>query len=251
MIESFISFLNHLPSIVVFLFEFFTLFALLIVMAYLFREIGLYVFITVVMIAANIQVLKSVEYTFYSEPIALGKMAICFTFLVSNVLAECFGRKSAYKGILLCFFANFSLIVLMLITIGYPPITFGNSVNFHEHLRVIFTPAPGVFFASVISFMISHFMDISAFLQLKNYFKDKYLWFRAFCSNALASLVDNITFYTLALYIFNDFFIDFQTLIYSYILGTLIFRIFITIFSSIIIYAAKYILLSPKIHRGH
>lgn len=191
------------------------------------------------MITANIQVLKVVEYNFYNEPIALGKVVICFTFLASDILAECFGRKSAYKGVYIGFAANLSLMILMLITIGYPPIAVSKGINFHEHLKLIFTPIPGVFFAGVISFLISQFIDISSFLQLKAYFKGKCIWFRTFCSTVFASFVDNIIFYTLALYVLNDFSVSFHTLIYTYVLGTFIFRVGIIAFSSMIMYTAK------------
>ena len=246
MINIFISFLNNLPTEFILVLEFFTLFSVLMTLIYFFREAGLFIFIVISMITANLQVLKLVEYSFYPEPIALGKMAICFTFLSSDILAECFGKKSAYKGVYIGFSANLGLMLLMLITIGYPPLSVSKGGNFHDHLKLIFTPIPGVFFAGVVSYVISQVIDISTFLKLKDYFKGKYVWIRTFSSTVLASFFDNIIFYTLAFYVLNDFSIDFKTLIYSYILGTFIFRVFIITFSSTIMYAAKLVLATPE-----
>lgn len=249
MIDLLISFLNNSPTELILVLEFFTLFSILLTLIYFFREAGLFIFIVISMITANLQVLKLVEYSFYPEPIALGKMAICFTFLSSDILAECFGKKTAYKGVYIGFSANLGLMLLMLVTIGYPPLDVSKGVNFHDHLKLIFTPIPGVFFAGVISYVVSQFIDITTFLRLKDYFKGKYVWIRTFASTVLASFFDNIIFYTLAFYVLNDFSIDIKTLIYSYILGTFIFRVCIIAFSSMIMYAAKLILATPE-HNG-
>jgi len=244
--DHFIYLLNNLPTESMLVLEFFTLFSILVTLIYFFREAGLYVFIVISMITANLQVLKLVQYSFYPEPIALGKMAFCFTFLASDILAECFGKKSAYRGVYIGFSANLGLMLLMLVTIGYPPLLVSKGVNFHDYLKLIFTPIPGVFFASVISYAISQFIDISTFLRLKDHFKGKYVWIRTFSSTVLASFFDNMIFYTLAFYVLNDFSIDIRTLIYSYIIGTFMFRVSIIFFSSTIIYVAKLIITMPE-----
>tara|TARA_A100000171_G_C2131717_1_gene147209 strand:- start:2158 stop:2748 length:591 start_codon:yes stop_codon:yes gene_type:complete len=192
------------------------------------------------MIVANLQVLKIVEFSFYPEPIALGKMAICFTFLGSDILAECFGKKSAFKGVYIGFTANIFLIFLMLITIGYPPANV-SSLNLHQNLKTVFTPTLSIFIAGGVTFIISQILDITIFLKIKEKFTKQTVWIRSFISTSISSLIDNILFYTFALYIFNSF-VDFDTLVYSYILGTLIFRLIIIFFSSFIIVFIKKII---------
>lgn len=239
MVDFLVLFLNGLPTEAVLAFEFLALFSLLMFFIHFFRETGLFIFIVVSMIVANLQVLKIVQYTFYPDPIALGKVAICFTFLASDILVECYGKRQAYKGVLLGFSSNLCLMILMLITVGYSPTFIDKGVNFHEHLKLIFTPIPGVFLAGVCAFFVSQFVDISSFLKLKIYFNGKFIWLRSFLSTTIASFIDNIIFYTLAFSIFNDFSIDAHTLIFTYIVGTFIFRVAITALSSSIIYVAK------------
>ena len=244
-LNNIIHLLNTIPSEYSLILEFAMLFSVLLLLSYHFGKLGVYAFIILTMIIANLQVLKIVSYSFYPEPIALGKLAICFTFLGVDLIAECFGRRSAYKGVFLGFIINVSFILLMIITVGYKPAISVQATNFHEHLKTIFTPAPGIFLAGVIAFIASQLLDITLFLKLKEKFQGRLLGIRYFLSVTLASLIDNIIFYTLALYIFNNF-VDLKTLIYSYILGTLIFRVCIIALSSTMINVIKNVVMTSR-----
>lgn len=235
-----IIFLNSLPAEFLIILEFTALITLLSLAAYFFEKRGIYAMIILTMIVANLQVLKIVEFSFYPEPIALGKMAICFSFLASDILAECYGKRYAYEGVYIAFFSNIALMILMVITIGYKP---ADNVGFslHDEIKKIFTPMPLIFIAGMIAFFISQFLDIHLYVKIKEKLKGKFLWVRSFVSTVLASLVDNVIFYTLAFYIFNNF-IDLNSLVHSYIIGTFIFRVGIIFFSSFIIYFIKNIL---------
>ena len=61
----------------------------------LFGEIGLYIYSAIAIIVANIQVLKLVKFSFFSEPIALGTVLFASTFLCTDILAEYYGAKKA------------------------------------------------------------------------------------------------------------------------------------------------------------
>lgn len=236
--EFFISTLQSYSSEVLLLFEFISLFLLVTSASYFFGKDGLYTMIILTMVVANLQVLKLANFGFYPEPIALGKMAICFSFLTTDVITECFGKRAAYKGVFLGFFANTCLMLLMVITVGYPPITQHSGLNMHQELQQIFTPVPFIFLAGVFAFFVSQFLDINLYAKIKEISAGKYLWLRSFVSTTTASLIDNVIFYTLALYIFQSL-VPFDTLLYTYILGTFVFRLCITFFSSFIIYVIK------------
>ena len=53
-----------------------------------FGEVGLYVYTSIAVIAANIQVLKIVKFSFFAEPIALGTILFASIFLCTDILAE-------------------------------------------------------------------------------------------------------------------------------------------------------------------
>lgn len=247
MVENIIKILNNFSCEHIILLEITVLFSLLSLFSYFFRKNGIYAFIIITMIVANIQVLKIVEFSFYPEPIALGKIAICFTFLASDILAECFGKKCAYTGVYLGFFSNMSLMVMMIITLGYHPLHLEEGINIHEHLKIIFMPVPGIFIAGCIAFVLSQALDITIFLKLKEKFNGRLIWLRVFISSLVSSFFDNIIFYSLALYIFNNF-VSFKTLVFSYILGTLFLRAIIISLSSFVFYIIKSLLALPEIN---
>lgn len=241
MLENAITFLNSSPGEVVCIIEFIFLLTFLIVSSSFFKEKGIICFIITTMVLANLQVLKVSSFTFYPEPIALGKLSICFTFLAVDLLAECYGKKSAYRGIGLGVLSTVSFTIIMIITLGYPPIL-KSQPNFHEHLKLIFSITPGILLAGLSSFVLSQMLEVSVFLKLRERFKGKFLGTRLFLSTCIASFVDNIIFYTLAFYVFNKIY-SIDTLIYSYILGTFIFRVVFVFISSFIIHINKKIIL--------
>lgn len=236
--ESLIIFLNTCSTESIIVLEFITLLSLLTTAVYFFGKNGIYAMIILTMIVANLQVLKIVEFGFYPEPIALGKMTICFSFLASDILTEFYGKRSAYEGVYLGFFANISLMLLMVVTVGYAPLEEDAGFNLHPELKTIFTPMPLIFISGIIAFLVSQFLDIHLYLRIKERFQGKYMWLRSFISTVTASLLDNIVFYTFAFYIFQRF-VTLDSLIYSYIIGTFIFRVSIVFFSSFIIYIIK------------
>ena len=68
-----------------------------------FGEVGLYVYTSIAVIAANIQVLKIVKFSFFAEPVALGTILFASIFLCTDILAEYYGGNSARKNILISF----------------------------------------------------------------------------------------------------------------------------------------------------
>ena len=67
----------------------------------LFGEVGLYVYTVIVIIVANIQVLKAVKFSFFHESVALGTVLFASTFLCTDILAEHYGVKKARKNVLI------------------------------------------------------------------------------------------------------------------------------------------------------
>ena len=101
---------------------FFCLFVILILLK-LFGEAGLYVYTVLAIIGANIQVLKIVDFPFFSNPIALGTILFSTTFLTTDILAEYYGEKFARRNILIGFISFLLMTIFMLFTIGFTPLS--------------------------------------------------------------------------------------------------------------------------------
>lgn len=214
-----------------------------------FGEAGLYVFTAIAIISANIQVLKIVKFPFFDEPVALGTILFASTFLCTDILAEYYGTKSARKNILLGFSGFLLMTGLMLFTIAFKPIDeITAGINYDWALPVqnnligVFMPFPIFFAASMIAYLSSQFFDVWFFEKISKFTNKKFLWFRNNCSTIISSLIDNTIFSVFAWIIFNPDPLNFNTVLFTFILGTYFLRIFIALFDTPFIYLAKFFL---------
>ena len=139
--------------------------------------------------------------------------------------------------------------ILMLFTIGFKPlseITFGDkydwAIPMQENLLAVFMPFPIFFAASMIAYLSSQFFDVWFFEKISKFTNKRFLWLRNNFSTIVSSLFDNTIFSIFAWIIFNPNPLDFNTVLFTYILGTYVLRIFIALLDTPIIYLAKFFL---------
>jgi uncharacterized integral membrane protein (TIGR00697 family) len=197
------------------------------------------------MIVANLQVLKATYFIGYSEPVALGTIVYSTSFLASDVINEFFGPDAAKKGVWISFASTFLLSILMILTLGYAPLSVDYTSEFahfntaHEALSIIFTPTPAIFAASLIAYATSQFTDIFLFSRIKRLTGDDYLWVRVFFSVLIAAFIDALIFNTLAWRIFSPMPVSWSVLFYSYVLGNYIIQIIIAVLNVPVFYILK------------
>ena len=221
-------------------------FSSILILLRFFGEAGLYIYTVIAIIVGNIQVLKIVNFSFFSQPVALGTILFSSTFLCTDILSEYYGTKSAKKNILLGFAGFLLMTLLMLFTIGFKPLdenTIGNNyawaLPIQNSLINIFMPFPIFFAASMIAYLSSQFFDIWFFEKISKITNKKYLWLRNNFSTMVSSLIDNSIFSIFAWIIFNPDPLDFITVLFTYILGTYVLRIIIALLDTPFIYLAK------------
>lgn len=225
----------------------FCLFSLLILFK-IFGVQGLILYNIVAVLAANIQVLRNVQFTLSLEPVALGTVVFATTYLCSDILSEHYGNSTAREGIWICFAAQLLMTLLMVLAVGYPLLPEGaistqdeSNVKIAENaLAFLFTPSPRILCASLIAFAISQLSDIWLFQALSRLTKGKWLWFRTSISAVLSAIVDTILFSALAWVILAPEPVSLKTLIFTYILGTLVTRIIISLIATPILYASYF-----------
>lgn len=173
----------------------------LIVLVYkLFGKTGLFAWIAMGTILANIQVLKSVDFDLGIIVIAatLGNIMYGTLFLVTDALGEKYGHKDAKKAVYIGFFSLVSMVIIMQISLLFEP----NSFDFAQGaLETIFGIVPRIALASLIAYGISQMLDVYLFKYLKERTKDtrfKGLWARNIGSTLVSQLVDSIIFVPIA-----------------------------------------------------
>lgn len=155
---------------------------------------GLYVWIPISVIVANIQVLKLIE--MFGISATLGNIVYATSFLVTDILSENYGRKSATKAVLIGFMALIASTLLFQAALWFTPSIEDWS---QLHLNALFSFMPRIALASLTAFGISQMHDVWAY----NYWKkkwpsDKLIWIRNNASTMVSQLLDSLIFTSIA-----------------------------------------------------
>ena len=192
---------------------------LCVLMAYrFFGKTGLYIWVPIATILANIQVLKMVD--LLTIGVTLGNITYASSFLVTDILSENYGKKSAQKAVLIGFFSLLATVVIMNIALLFKPNQFDFS---QESLANIFTVLPRIALASLVAYGISQLHDIWAYnFWRKKFPTTKFLWLRNNASTMISQLLDSLLFTVIAFWGLletNEFM---QILISTYVLKWII-----------------------------
>ena len=164
----------------------------------LFGRTGLYVWMAMAIILANIQVAKMIE--FFGLLTAMGNIIYGSTFLATDILAEKYGRRQARKGVFVGFFVLVAVTVIMQITLVFTP---APEDTLDPALQQIFGFMPDVTIASLTAYLISQLHDVWAFHFWKHKTQGRFLWLRNNASTMVSQLIDNATFTLLFFVVFN------------------------------------------------
>ncbi len=94
----------------------------------------------------------------------------------------------------------------------------------------------------MIAYLFSQYFDVWFYEKISNITKKRFLWLRNNFSTMISALIDNTIFSIFAWIILNPNPLDFNTVLFTFILGTYVLRVFIAIFDTPFIYLAKYFL---------
>lgn len=160
----------------------------------LYGKTGLYVWIAVSGIIANLQVIKVVE--IFGLTATLGNIVYATSFLVTDILSENHSRQEAERAVHIGFFALLAMTVLMNLALRFTPAPddFAQS-----SLATIFGFMPRIVVGSLAAYLISQYHDIHAFHYWKRLFPDRrFLWLRNNASTMVSQLIDTAVFTVIA-----------------------------------------------------
>ena len=207
----------------------------------------MYVYTVIALIGANIQILKIVKFSFFSEPVALGTILFASTFLCTDILSEYYGKEKAKKNVFIGFIGFLFMTIISIFTLGFKPLGTDLAINEYlwaisveKSLLSILLPLPSFFLASMIAYLVSQYFDIWLFHFLSKITKNKYLWFRNNLSTITSSLLDNTVFSFFAFILFSLNPLPINIVIFTYILGTYILRVLISLIDTPFVYLARY-----------
>ncbi len=213
---------------------------LILFMMRVFGATGLMVYSSLAVVVANIQVQKASTFEFFHEPIALGTVVFASIFYVSSILTEYYGKAEAKKAVWLSFSGMVLITLFMFLTMGFKPaVGFQES---HNAMCVLFLPAPALLISSLVAYVIGQQNDIWLFSFLSKLTGGKALWLRTFVSTLIAAFLDNVVFSVLAWMVFSSHPLPWETVFFTYILGTYIIRLFMALMGIPFLYVARFMI---------
>lgn len=165
-------------------------FAAILIVYRLFGRTGLYVWVPLAAITANIQVLKTVE--IFGITATLGNIVYATSFLVTDILSENYGKPAAKRAVWFGFFSLIVFVVLMNLALWFEP----DASDFAQpHLSELFTLLPRVTGASLLAYAVSQLHDVWAYHFWRSRFPAvRQIWIRNNLSTVVSQLVDSIVF---------------------------------------------------------
>ncbi len=170
---------------------------LAIIIAYrLWGKLGLFIWVPIAAIIANIQVTKTIE--LFGFEATLGNIIYATSFLTTDILSENYGKKAARKAVGIGFFALIVMAALMNAAIWFIP---APSDFVQESMTTIFSLMPRIALASLAAYGVSQLHDIWAY----DFWKSKYpakrsIWIRNNLSTMVSQLIDSVVFTFIAFY---------------------------------------------------
>jgi len=158
-----------------------------------FRKEGLYFIIGINIILCNIQVMKVVE--IFSVTVTLGNIMYGSIYFATDLLNEFYGRKEAYRGVLVGFIALIMMTVFMQLSLMFTPAP-DDFIN--PALVEIFSLMPRIALASITAYIVSQIHDVWIYSIYKAKTRGKYLWLRNNLSTMVSQLIDSAIFVFIA-----------------------------------------------------
>jgi uncharacterized integral membrane protein (TIGR00697 family) len=113
------------------------------------------------------------------------------TFLITDIISEIFGKKSANQVVIAGIFASFFSIGILLVA-GEVPAIETSPVN-DATFQKVFAMSPLAVLASMIAYLSAQFVDIRIYHFWKNLTKGKHLWLRNNFSTFASQIIDSTT----------------------------------------------------------
>lgn len=167
-------------------------FSMVVIIEKIFKKEGLYVWLSIATILANLTVCKMID--IFSYTTSLGNVLFASTFLATDIMSEKYGKKDAKKGVYISIFSGVVFIIITQLTLLFIPSS-DDVVN--EAMKTLFSISIRTVMASMLMFFVSNMADIHLYNKLKKKYPQK-LWLRNNISTILCNCIENYFFNTLA-----------------------------------------------------
>lgn len=173
----------------------FVTFSLLVIVSRKFGKDGIYAWVGMAVVVANILVCKSVD--LFGLSATLGNVLFGTVFLATDILTENYGVKAAKKAVWMGVSMEIITITLTQLALLFTP----NGLDFvQDSMQNIFGLFPRVAIASCSMFILSNQLDIYLFEKIREKTHGKYLFLRNNVATIISQCIENYLFYVIAFF---------------------------------------------------
>lgn len=183
-----------------------------------FGKIGLYCWIAIATVIANVEVLKCVD--IFNMALTLGNVTFGSIFLATDILNEKYGVKDAQKSVYIGFFALLTFTLFTQLDLHYIP----NSSDFAgDAMKTLFTITPRMCLASMFAYFISNMTDVYLYALIRRILpSDKFLWLRNNSATMISQLIDTLIFTYVGFVGVFESYIVFELFVTTYLIKLII-----------------------------
>ena len=145
------------------------------------------------LLVANIMAVKLITVVTFVVPVAV--VAYPLTFLITDTIAELYGRRITSRIIWLGFAMNAATVLLLYVGQIIPPVSFWEGQNAYE---AILGSVPRIVLASMLAYLVSQHHDVFAFEFWRRRTQGRHLWFRNNASTLVSQGIDTLIFISIA-----------------------------------------------------
>jgi len=159
-----------------------------------FGSMGLYAWLPIAVIIANIQVIKIVE--LFGLSASLGNIIYATSFLATDILSENHGKRNAIKAVGLGFLSLVVLTLFMNLALLFKP----SPADFaQKSMLTLYTFLPRIALASFIAYAVSQLHDVWTYAMMKRHRPGaKWIWLRNNASTMVSQAIDSMVFVSIA-----------------------------------------------------
>jgi uncharacterized integral membrane protein (TIGR00697 family) len=162
--------------------------------------------------------------------LSVGVLPYPITFLITDLISEIYGKKSANQVVITGIFASFFSMGILLIANEVPAIK--NSPIDDQTFNEVFALSPIAVLASMIAYLIAQFIDIRIYHFWKNLTKGKMLWLRNNFSTFTSQFVDSL----LVIGLLSLFGVLEWTLFWGLVISSFIFKVLVAALDTPLLY---------------
>ena len=200
-------------------------------------QIWLIGLLTAMLVLMNVFVLKQMN--LFGMPLTGGNVLYAAVFLTTDLLAEHWGKRPAYRAVRIGFCVSLFFLAMSSLIVLYEPNAADAETGGGAALAVLMTPQWRIVSASMFSYLIVQHLDVFLFEWWRRRTRGKALWLRNNGSTWVSQGVDTVLFTVLA-------FAGMGFPIWNMIVFAYVLKILIAALDTPFIYLSKTQLLRPR-----